>query len=741
MADWEFIVSEVLAGPGEEAERFIWEKVKQALEGTGEGIACLNYTYFMPQRRYQPDILLVSREQGIVVIEVKSFAIDNLVDIRANQWEMRNFYARHIYPFRQGENQLRQILKRCDRRAGLNGRIPGRVIVALPCISRDEWQSRGFDADHPTCPPLIFGDELGRRSLREALEFRALPLERGEQPLDLSDVDWKELRWVIVGGTQPPPPPPPPPKPLPPRAKVLATLQTFIREFDQQQAKIGIQIPPGPQRIRGIAGSGKTLLLCQKAIRMHLQHPEWDIALVFFTRSLYQLVPDILRTWLHEWSDGQLEPDFVNGKLKVLHAWGARDRLGLYSLLRDQVGASVITHGRVTGTIPERLATNCKRLLENHEIPALFDAILIDEGQDLLTHEGLQIEDKQAIYWLAWNALRPVKENPKVRRLIWAYDEAQSLDSLKVPSYREVFGTELGALLSGQRTGSSYPGGIQKSEVMKRCYRTPGPILVAGHALGMGLLRRMGMLSGFTTQQDWQQIGYEVTGDFRRSQPTITLERPPENSPNPIPALWQQPLIEFKSYSDRLAQLSEIAQRIRHHINEEGLQPSRDLLIIVLGGEGEEARQDFELQHQVAHALRSQGLNYYLPGVNGWNQPDRGSHHNVDTFWMPDAVTVSRIHRAKGHEAKFVYIVGLEAVAQQEDNLLLRNQLFVALTRSMAWVHLSGIQDPDTHTDYVFYEEVRRVLSNGTTLKFTYRRPPQRSLKDDDAISGTLISR
>jgi superfamily I DNA and RNA helicase len=61
----------------------------------------------------------------------------------------------------------------------------------------------------------------------------------------------------------------------------------------------------------------------------------------------------------------------------------------------------------------------------------------------------------------------------------------------------------------------------------------------------------------------------------------------------------------------------------------------------------------------------------------------------------------------------------LESVAQQEENLLLRNQLFVALTRSMAWVHPSGIQDPHTHADYLFYEEVRRVLSSGTTLQFT----------------------
>lgn len=74
----------------------------------------------------------------------------------------------------------------------------------------------------------------------------------------------------------------------------------------------------------------------------------------------------------------------------------------------------------------------------------------------------------------------------QILRIIWAYDEAQSLDSLAVPNARTLFGDELALILTG---GTQYGSGIQKNEVMKRCYRTPGPILVAAHALGMGLLR------------------------------------------------------------------------------------------------------------------------------------------------------------------------------------------------------------------------------------------------------------
>lgn len=743
MSDWEFIVTEFVGSAGEDGERIIWESIVRALKGTGEGIACLNYTDFKHAQRvrYQPDILLVSRDWGIAVVEVKSCCIDQIVDIQANCWKMQDFYTQQMSPFKQGENQLRQILKRCDRRKSLRDRIPGRVIVALPCITREEWAVRGFEADHATCPPIIFGDELGKRSLLDAIEYRSCILERGESPFVLSDQDWLTLQHVIVGHRTIPEPDAPVVNPAPTRCRgdVLRKLNHWISEVDFQQARIAMQIPPGPQRIRGIAGSGKTLLLCQKAARMHLQHPDWDIALVFFTRSLYQLVPDILRFWLQHWSGDDIEPDFVNGKLKVLHAWGGRERTGLYSLLRDHHNLSVVVPDRMTGSLPDRLAASCKRLLETTEIVPMFDAILIDEGQDLVVRDELKYDDRQTIYWMAWQALRPIApDRPDLRRLTWSYDEAQSLDSLKIPSYREVFGDELGAILSGQRTGATYKGGIQKSEVMKRCYRTPGPILVAAHAIGMGLLRRTGMLSGFTTQEEWSKIGYEVVGgDFRRSGQPITLHRPPENSPNPIEQLWGSNPREFEVYRDRETQLQAVADQIRDNIESDGLQPSRDILVIVLGdptesqGAAQATTPSVQLQRQIANVLQSKGLNYYLPGAAISNRYPEPTHQNADQFWCENAITVSRIHRAKGHEAKMVYIVGLEFVAQAEADAFLRNQLFVAMTRSMAWVHLSGIQDPDTQTDYLLYDEIGRVMESGNSLTFTFRRPPKRDLTHD----------
>ena len=40
----------------------------------------------------------------------------------------------------------------------------GRAIVALPLISRSEWQSRGFDK-LVCCPPIIFSDDLRKSTM------------------------------------------------------------------------------------------------------------------------------------------------------------------------------------------------------------------------------------------------------------------------------------------------------------------------------------------------------------------------------------------------------------------------------------------------------------------------------------------------------------------------------------------------------------------------------------------------
>lgn len=70
------------------------------------------------------------------------------------------------------------------------------------------------------------------------------------------------------------------------RGAQLKALEDSIANLDSRQSKAVIETVEGVQRIRGLAGSGKTIILALKAAYLHAQHPDWKIAVTFNTRSL-----------------------------------------------------------------------------------------------------------------------------------------------------------------------------------------------------------------------------------------------------------------------------------------------------------------------------------------------------------------------------------------------------------------------------------------------------------------------
>ena len=741
-----FIETERSGSAGEAGELEVWDAVKRAFSGR-ECLAYWRYPLFSPgAARREPDILVLDKELGLVVIEVKSIYLEQLIKIDGYRWTLKNYPRGYAEPYNQALKQLQTLLGYCNGDPLLAGKVPGRVLVALPYVRSEEWLERGF-YHQLSAPPVLCEDNLGRASFLRTVKD-ANPVAPG-YPLDdermlallraLSGVapseecesskNGKGVSAATYTG----------------RGKVVDAAKRQLWRFDLQQEIIAKQIPPGPQRIRGIAGSGKTVLLCQKAAQMHLKHPDWDIALVFFTRSLYDLILSSLDKWLRHFTSGEQGYDPSNSKLQVLHAWGGRGQPGFYSQVALAQGVQPKTVGQVMREVKGlgptgNYAYALKSLLERLEhlgqpFKPVYDVVLVDEGQDLVAEDDFKFQGKQPFYWLAYQSLRParlaaearalfeeVAADPATadqRRLIWAYDEAQSLDSLVIPTYREVFGDEVSkVMLSG---GVAYQGGVAKNEVMQRCYRTPGPILAAAHGIGMGLLRSEGVLSALTTKESWQRLGYEVEGDFRRLGDQVTLTRPRRNSPNAVPELYDKDVLTFNTYRSRGDEVRMLARLIERDLAE-GLEPSRDLLVITLGNHFEAKNT----QEWLARALSDKGISYFIPGNKEvdvlephWRDKDPNS------FWCKGAVTLSRIHQAKGNEADVVYVVGFDAVAKREDDITLRNQIFVALTRSRGWAHLSGVGN------YPMFEEMREVMACGERLSFTFTRQPKRHIVEE----------
>jgi superfamily I DNA and RNA helicase len=710
-----FIATETFSQPGSSAEKKVWVGVEAAFSQR-DCVAYWRYPIFSSggEFRKEPDILLLDRAFGIIIIEVKALVSDQIKQITGHLWQYQNFYTSSGNPYQQAENQLSSLLNYCHREPSLSNAITSRILVALPNITQAEWESRGFHL-LPSQPPLLLKDDLTSPGHLLLKIQETTPLFPGTH---LTTKQWQLLLSVISGTPLYRKPTSRVLSPPESRGKVLQKIHQHISEFDQQQEKIGKQIPPGCQRIRGIAGSGKTALLCQKAAQMHLKYPQWEIALVFFSRSLYPVIIAQLRQWLNRFSEEKIEFNPKTSKLRVLHAWGAKNQPGLYRVICKAAGVSPLTVQDIPKPEcyqPQRaIALACDQLLGQTSIPQLFDAILIDEGQDLVVERNIKLQTPQPFFQLAYQSLRPVHPTqPQQRRLIWTYDEAQSLDRLSIPTPGEILGEKLAHLFSGE-----YGDGIQKTEILSRCYRLPHPVITFAHGIGMGLRRPEGMLTGVRHHQDWEALGYEVKESFS-PQATITLQRPKDNSPHPLPDLWQGEIVRFQSYATRQEELTALGDQILTNLRHEGLRPSRNLLVLVLGN----AFEGRELEKKVAHFLYQQGIDIYLPSAPDCNIFSASPHQrNPNQFWCKGGVTVSRIHRAKGQEADMVYIVGLDQIAKAEANLYLRNQLFTAITRTRAWVTLSGIGS------YPFYEELQQVMASGDRFELKSRHPSLREI-------------
>lgn len=470
--------------------------------------------------------------------------------------------------------------------------------------------------------------------------------------------------------------------------RVICELESRLNVLDAQQQQVASQIPPGPQRIRGLAGTGKTVLLAKKAAAIHAAHPEWNIAFVFFTRALYNQVLDLIRLYYHD-MEGK-EPNWKH--LHVLHAWGTRNKPGFYRVLAQKCEVTPIPASETPYRSPSKAFNYvCEQLKsEVVDLPVLFDTIIIDEGQDL----------PPTFYQLALATLS------EPQRLIWAYDEAQGIGSLVIPQPEEVFGEGIVDMRG------VYEGNIIKSPSLNRCYRTPRKLLMLAHALNMGLFREGGALQGITRQKEWEKIGYEVVeGDFKLASVNagrkVTVTRPKETSPHPVDqsdfplkdAL--KDVLSIRTFSTEEDERKWIAEQVAEDIRL-GFSPCD---IAITGPTGEREKEYFlDLQAK----LKAKGIPSIICGT------DTGP----DSFRKNGYVTISGIFRAKGNEVWKTYACRFQFATQplawkDENELHKRNEAFVALTRSRIWCVVTGLKN------YPIFSELERGLESYPQMTFS----------------------
>lgn len=545
-----------------------------------------------------------------------------------------------------------KILSNRDLRkyAEKDDRIKGSYALYLPNISRSLWEDEFAELFNDK--DIIFSDELENYFINLRKKYL--------KASDIPDNIWNKFIRILTGtdnlikSTRKP-------EKENTKAEVLRRVEIKLQllDYDAEQIKISQQIPPGPQRIRGLAGTGKTIILAMKVAHMHFNHPDWTIVYSFNTQSLYEYIIDLIKRF-YQYLSGGKDPNW--SRLMILHGWGGKSKKGLYSFICGIVGKNPITFTEAKDHFEykrnsELLGKCCLELMEI-DLPKMFDAIIIDEAQDF----------DRNFFRFCYALLKPPK------RLIWAYDELQSLENVDIPTAKDIFGIDENGVPIVELEGP-YSAGLEKDFILFKSYRNPRAVLILAHIFGMGLLRKDGPIQFIPELGAWEDIGYKSQGGAFDVGKKVRLTRPIDHSPNPIEDfISAKNLITIKTFETKELELVWIADRIKDDIEKERLKPE-DILIIGFNQSGLYSQFDF-----LKRSLMKSGIYGFIVGKDV----------SKDTFHVSNLVTLSTVFKAKGNETPVVYIFNFENAEDKKGVIQSRNMAFASITRTKGWCTITG---------------------------------------------------
>ena len=618
------------------------------------------------------DLTIFSVEFQPIVLKVADWTIDEITVHAPDHWSItRSGNTSSFSPLDIDEVRHR-LQAKLDQERRVRGRFAVRSYLALPAIAGSD-----FYAKCGWMPSLIFlQEEIGA-----TLEKLSKPLDDEEYRISLATIQGvRPLNTRYAG---------PPPAVISKLSDAIHHLERNIAVLDKDQIKVAHQVPPGPQRIRGLAGTGKTVLLALKAANLHARYADKKILFTFHTQSLYNHVRRLVSQFYRDLTNG-LDPDL--DVLHIRHAWGGRQKAGVYSDLCKSVGAPPLdfTQARLRdSSLP--FSACCEHAL-TLSIQPVYDFILIDEAQDFPPN----------FFRVAWQLCKSFDSDANSRPIYWAYDELQTLTNLDIPDVVKQFGLNNDGVPKVSLDGPAYTGDIEKDFILHRAYRCPHETLMVAHGIGLGIKNIHGPVQMLGDADSWRSIGYIVEGNQFAPGEEVILYRPPENSPNPLSKLKDtvQPLLLSRVFNQRDDEIQTVAESIRSDIQEQGIRPEQ---IIVISLDSRRARTNLIF---LQSKLVQMGIASVIPGlVDGSSE-----------FLEIGKVTLSTVYRAKGNEAPMVYILASEKLYDYVAEVENRNRVFTAMSRSKGWVRMTGVGQGMQRLQ----DEIAAIMADFPRFKFIF---------------------
>jgi hypothetical protein len=393
-SEWDSLRRPLTAG-----EREVYEFFDKHLEPEWE-------MYVQPHLNgLRPDIVLLNPAIGVAVFEVKDwqlaksdyrFLSSTEVEVRLQSGEIKRD-RNPLDQVKMYEREIRDLYSpRLKRTSGLDVLTAG--VIFTRAIKSDGLRlvsSSPMEAAADKAHPISGEDDLATANL-DAI-FPALT-SRERDPIAPEVVE-DLLAWLV-------------------EPRYSADMRRAIKLDSRQELLAGSRPSRGFRRIRGPAGSGKTIVLASRAARLQEEERSRDILFVTFNITLLNFLADILaRSGARSTEVTRL--NFHGWAKRVLDEVGWREEYDdLWRMVRDAdngVTKREVLNSLIPGMVSKAFADPTRRDRTGH-----YDAIFVDEGQDLRPE-----------WWQALTkALKPGGE------MVLAADFGQSLYS-KEPAWTE----------------------------------------------------------------------------------------------------------------------------------------------------------------------------------------------------------------------------------------------------------------------------------------------------------------
>lgn len=435
------------------------------------------------------------------------------------------------------------------------------------------------------------------------------------------------------------------------KAYAINQMATLVEKYGNSQMEAILSDVEGIQRIRGMAGSGKTIVLARKAAELHTAHPDWNIVVTYSTRSLKGQLENLIGRFYANKNDGA---KYNSKKLKIMQAWGSSYSHGVYYEICLQHGISPLSVNEAKakyGRNASLFSKMCGDLLKEIDtFKKLYDCILIDEAQDF---------DKNFLQLCT-------KVIGEKQRLVYAYDELQTLNEEQMPSPEDIFGH-----------------GVSYDTPLIVCYRNQGAVIVTAHAMGMALYRKEGLVQLPGSADVWTAIGYVSDKPIQEGE-KVTLYRTKDTSPDFL-NVNQNEIIKFNQYKDADEMYSALLEIVSCDTTTEQLVP-KDIMIIDMD--------------TLSYSSNYNKLITFLNSENALREEKNEKAYqirihtagasNPEDFFRNNSIVYSSVRRAKGNESYMVYIINAQKCVNTIQRRTDRNALFTAITRSKGWVRVFG---------------------------------------------------